>query len=280
MSKTAETGLLAIDLGSSLIKLGWFAPTADCESAKASTLFPIAAPKLPHPEENLAVAHRGNEPNAWTSEIRAWRESFPLGEVPILLASVRTELIPQVESIFDKPIRALTASDLSLEVELEQPEKVGIDRLLCAVAANRIRKPDSAAIVISTGTAITINLISAEGAFQGGTIMPGLHLAAEALHAGTSSLPKLESQSLKNPPAAVGKSTHEAIEAGLFWGAVGAINQIVSHQIQATESPVEVFITGGDARLLAQHLQIAEVSIKHVPEMVLSGIAIAAEEIL
>ena len=61
---------------------------------------------------------------------------------------------------------ALAAGDLPLAVALERPDMVGIDRLLDAVAANRLRRPEAAAVLVDVGTAITVDLVAADGDFR------------------------------------------------------------------------------------------------------------------
>src|SRR4051812_37005032 len=65
---------------------------------------------------------------------------------------------------------------LPLRVALEHPERVGIDRLFNAVAANQRRKPGRPAILIDAGSAVTVDWLDEHGAFCGGTIFPGLRL--------------------------------------------------------------------------------------------------------
>ena len=62
------------------------------------------------------------------------------------------------------------------------PDMVGIDRLVDAVAVNRLRDAKRSAAIVDVGTAITVDLVSANGAFLGGAILPGIAMAARALH--------------------------------------------------------------------------------------------------
>ena len=64
--------------------------------------------------------------------------------------------------------------------------------LLAAVAANRIRTADRPAVIVDLGTAITVDLVSSDGAFQGGAILPGIEMSARALHDYTDLLPRIE----------------------------------------------------------------------------------------
>ena len=80
----------------------------------------------------------------------------------------------------DCPIRQLTYRDVPLTIRVDEPARVGIDRLLAALAADRLRQRDRAAIVVDLGTAITVDLVDADGAFAGGAILPGIATSARA----------------------------------------------------------------------------------------------------
>ena len=69
---------------------------------------------------------------------------------------------------------------MPLVIRLPRPDMVGVDRLLDALATNRLRPPGRPAIVIDVGTAITVDLLSAEGFFMGGSILPGIAMSARA----------------------------------------------------------------------------------------------------
>ena len=285
----AETGLLALDVGSSRVKLGWYPPSGACVSAALPITPPITLPiathGLPQPEETLAVTHQGVSPADLTQEIREWLEPLAWQGSRCLVASVCPEVEGTMQELLSDPMRLLTYADLPLELRVDQPDKVGIDRLLSAVAANRLRQPQQSAVVVSVGTAITVNLIAADGAFEGGAILPGLRIAASSLRAGTSTLPQLPTTTpatipatiFDAPPDAVGKSTTAAIKAGLYWGAVGAIRLLAQLQTVNNDYPPQLLVTGGDAELLAEHLVVDGTPARHVPHMVLAGIAITAE---
>ena len=134
-------------------------------------------------------------------------------------------------------------SQLPIKVDVDFPEKVGIDRLLGAVAANRLRTPGHAAITVDVGTAMTINLIDPAGVFVGGAILPGPRLMARSLHDGTAKLPRVETKSVES--AYPGKSTEAAINVGIQFALSGAVRAAVQC-IKAGGDDPEVFLTGGD----------------------------------
>lgn len=158
-------------------------------------------------------------------------------------------------------------SQLDLAVKLPHPERVGIDRLLNAKSANRFRSPQRAAVVIGLGTAVTIDLLDTEGAFVGGVIFPGLSLMTRALHEYTALLPLV---GIDNPtPDLPGRSTVEAISAGVISAVVGGVRHVLQRYTDQGWPIDKVFLTGGDSDLLAPTLaDLAE----HRPYLTLEGI--------
>ena len=169
-------------------------------------------------------------------------------------------------------LRLVTRRDLPLEVALERPDMVGIDRLLAAVGANVLRSADRPAVVVDLGTAIKVDLVSAEGTFQGGAIGPGIGMSARALHEFTDLLPLLDMHGLAQPPAALGTSTMDAMLSGLFWGAVGAARELISQFRDLSNVEPQVFLTGGAAATVAPLLAA---DCTYVPHLVTGGLALA-----
>jgi type III pantothenate kinase len=169
--------------------------------------------------------------------------------------------------------RLLTCRDVPLPIRVDAPERVGIDRLIAALAANRLRQPDRAAIIIDVGTAITVDLLEADCAFAGGAILPGIATSARALEERTDALPRVPLEILDKPPAALGKSTVHAIESGIYWGAIGAIRELISQLASPLPKPPNIFITGGASAHVAELLS-KQYSVRHMPNLVLSGVAL------
>ena len=213
------------------------------------------------------------------AKISAWLEPFDATELPRFVASVHPGATATVGEILAGDMRVLTADDLPLEVRVEHPERVGIDRLLSAVAVNRLRASEQPAIIVDLGTACTVDFLSADGAFEGGAILPGTTLTAAALHTGTATLPQLLTDNFDTPPTVVGKSTQAAIASGIYWGLVGAVRELVDRITRESAKVPQLFVTGGEASRLVAHLQSENQPPRHLPSLVLSGIAIVAEEL-
>ena len=156
-------------------------------------------------------------------------------------------------------IARLTHRDLPLTIDVDFPERVGVDRLAAAVAANVLRAPERAAIVVDSGTAITVDLVDAHGVFRGGAILPGVRLMSQSLHRQTDVLPEVTLRPGEPPPPACGRNTQAALESGLFWGLVGSVKELIAQLTREVEGPPQVLLSGGDGQLIAAVLGASHV---------------------
>jgi type III pantothenate kinase len=150
-----------------------------------------------------------------------------------------------------------------------------MDRLLNAVAAKSRIQREAPIILVDAGSAVTVDWVDETGTFRGGAIFPGFALMAKALHDYTAQLPDIGVPA-RPARALPGTNTREAIEAGVFWAVAGGVQALI-RQLEAAERAgprPAVFLTGGDASLLAE---VLESSVHIWPEMTLEGIRLAAE---
>jgi type III pantothenate kinase len=136
-----------------------------------------------------------------------------------------------------------------LKVRTKDPTEVGADRIADAVGALHLF-PDRNLIVIDFGTATTLAAVSRHREFLGGAIMPGVRLAMEALEEKTAQLPNVEIVPVE---WALGRSTVESIQSGLYWGTIGTIRELtrrLSEEAFEDETPL-VVATGGFSQLFA-----------------------------
>ncbi len=208
-----------------------------------------------------------DDPDAWKKQWDEWKlERSQEWIVAGVHPARRDALVAWLKGRADS-VRVLSSvKDLSITVEVEHPEKVGVDRLLNAVAANRRRQENVAAILIDAGSAVTVDYLDANGAFRGGTIFPGFRLMAQALHEHTALLPIVEIDASILPP---GTSTVHAIQAGVFHAVLGGIERLIAEYQHRYSTAFEIFLTGGDAKSLAPRMRH---SVHHWPEMTLEGI--------
>jgi len=147
-----------------------------------------------------------------------------------------------------QPLIVDAGVDLPIRLDVDEPLTVGADRIVNTLAASRLFGAD--AIVVDLGTATTFDCITADGAFLGGVIAPGLRVSAETLTRRTSKLPATE---LVAPARVIGRRTEECIQAGVMFGAAEAIDGIVRRIKRSWPRRVTpiVIATGGFAETIA-----------------------------
>jgi type III pantothenate kinase len=147
-----------------------------------------------------------------------------------------------------------TASQVPVPCDVEGADTGGADRALAVAAAIRLMPAGRPGLVILCGTAITVERISGDGVWQGGSIAPGLGTSARALHLLTAQLPLIDFRTidLDHPPAAWGRGTLASLEAGVFWGTVGAVRELIARQAEDLGAEPWVLWTGGDAPALSR----------------------------
>jgi len=177
----------------------------------------------------------------------------------------------QLESLFSVAVITInSALRLPFQLDYATPHTFGADRIaLCAWSRHLFG--DQPVIAVDIGTAITFDVLDAEGNYRGGLIMPGIDMMAGALNSRTAQLPLV---GIDKPESLLGRSTIECIRNGIFWGAVrqisGLIDAIGAELLgESKAAPVEVLVTGGNSRIIAPEIG----SITRLDELaVLSGI--------
>lgn len=190
----------------------------------------------------------------------------------VVLASVVPEKAAVLRGFFRQPVVEVSHRvALGIEVDFPHPETVGADRLAnaAAVAARGDRLP---VIVVDFGTAVTFDIIARGPAYIGGVIAPGLNAMRDYLSQRTALLPEID---LKEPPAAIGRSTEEAMLSGAVHGYRGLVREILARtsaelaERDPGAGPPKIIATGGHAGLIAAGLpEIDEVS----PLLTLEGL--------
>jgi len=137
-----------------------------------------------------------------------------------------------------------------LNIAYRDPKEVGADRIADAVGAMKLF-PSRNLIVADFGTATTVCAVTKDKTFLGGNILPGVRLAMEALEMRTAQLPSVEIVPMQS---ALGTTTVESIQSGLYWSNVGMIRELVARitaQVLPEEPPL-IIGTGGFVHLFAQ----------------------------
>lgn len=251
--------LLAIDAGNTTLGIGVFRGQELVAACRIATLRERTADEYGILLSSLLAA-RGIEGR----DVRAAAVSCVVPPLaPRLEESLRTYF--RVEPLFVEPgIRT------GIAVVAENPQEVGADRIVNAVAAHaRCR---SAAIVVDFGTATTFDAISAQAEYLGGAIAPGIEIGAEALFLRAARLPRVE---IRRPPRVIGRNTVHSMQAGLVYGYVGLVRWIVARMREEIGGEARVIATGGYLDLLIEELSgcVDEA----VPHLTLEGLRLVHE---
>jgi type III pantothenate kinase len=192
-------------------------------------------------------------PDEYTLLIRSLLDAEGMSASGITGAAI-CSVVPPVTQIlsdacddsFGRPAVIVDArASLPIRLEVDEPLTVGADRIANTLAASRIWKRD--AIVVDLGTATTYDCITADGAFIGGVIQPGVRTSAETLFRRTSQLAATE---LVPPKRVIGTRTDECIRSGVLYGAADSVDGLVRRIREEWSADPIVLATGGLAEVL------------------------------
>ena len=169
----------------------------------------------------------------------------------VAIASVVPQLdhaLRQVAASFSvQPLFVDHTTDTGLKLLYHPPSALGADRIVDGVAA--MNKYGTPCIVVDFGTATTFNAINQNNEFLGGAISPGLFTCAEALFQRAAKLPRVE---FARPRDAIGSSTVEAMQSGLYYGYAGLVDGVIEHMLENMGPVSRIVATGGLAPLIAE----------------------------
>jgi type III pantothenate kinase len=244
-----KTSLVA-DVGNSRIKWGL------CSDGQVSDVVALPAERL-----------------VWQQQLGTWNIVEPHSWVLGGVHPARRDSLAQWLLERGHQVRVLDSwKDLPLRVSVEQPKRVGMDRLFNAVAALHRTPAGESAVIVDAGSAVTVDWLDERRTFRGGAIFPGFRLMAQALRDYTALLPLVEVN--QTAPPLPGTSTVAAMEAGIFWAVAGGIKAVAERLAGPSAFRPRLFLTGGDASLL---LPALDSTIQLWPEMTLEGIRLSAE---
>lgn len=170
-----------------------------------------------------------------------------------------------------EPLFVQAGIKTGLKIKYSNPKEIGADLIAAGMGAVCLF-PNQNMIIVDLGTATTLELISNENEFLGGSILPGMKFSVDALSSGTAKLPSVE---IAKPSGLYGSSTTEAIQIGLFYGTAGSIKEIChiyQKNIFKGEKPLIVG-TGGFSKVFSEYSLFDKI----VPELVLLGVNRAIE---
>jgi type III pantothenate kinase len=195
----------------------------------------------------------------------------------IVVCSVKPAWTKTIEEIakemLDEKIHVI-GKDVPLPMNLwvDEPDKVGTDRVVAASAAFDV--VGDAVVVADFGTAVTIDLVDQNGIFLGGVICPGFDLNAKALNEYTAQLPYV---TVTKPGAPYGKNTNDAINCGLYYAAVGTLQEVTRRYAEELGSWPQTIITGSGAKLIFEDCEFVD---DFVPNLVVKGVFMAYKKFI
>lgn len=171
----------------------------------------------------------------------------------IMCSTASSEASQRVEELINR--RCSRVMNLTHETPMpitlgyRTPQTLGRDRIATAVGAWSIAQGGDV-LVIDAGTAITYDLVTADGCFVGGNIAPGLRLRFKSLHEHTGRLPLVDAD---GDTPVMGYDTQTAIRSGVLLGLLGEIRSCIA-TLKMSHPGLTVFLTGGDGSLLHSRL--------------------------
>jgi type III pantothenate kinase len=250
--------LLAVDVGNTQTVLGLFAEGKLTGHWRISTDAGLTGDEL-----RVKVA------GLLGLENRSWRDVSS-----VILSSV----VPRLTSAWEDVAHAACDCDVTvvgpglktgMPIRYDNPHEVGADRIVNGVAA--FARFGGPVVVVDFGTATTIDVIDAEGAYLGGAIAPGVETSAEALFSKAARLSKVD---LEPPSAVIGTNTRMSVQAGLLLGEAAMVDGLVRRVWQELGTETPVVATGGLAESMAKLCEtITDVDV----DLTLDGLRIVHE---
>jgi type III pantothenate kinase len=260
--------IIAIDIGNTSITAGLFLNDMEAGMEKTS------GNNIEELTEVL-TNHWQRVPFAAASKDKTKRDGL------IIVASVNpkwTDIVKKIvqEKLGEKILEIGVGKNIPLPMELEvdKPEQVGVDRVMAAYAAYSV--VEAAVIVADFGTAVTVDYVDEKGVFLGGVILPGFEMSADALNRHTASLPKIGK--VKAPDGKpFGRNTQEAINNGLYFAALGGLEMITRLYAEHLGRWPQTIVTGGNMEIIRNGCDIADT---FVDDLVVKGIVLTYKKYL
>lgn len=248
--------LIALDIGNSSINVGYF-------SGSGLVVQKVDAHPLLASSEYASLLNKFiKEKNIDKTPEGIIISSVVPGHTGVLIKALKN-LAPLEPLVLGANINT------GMKFHIPNPEEVGSDRVADAVAAYELYKCPAAAV--DFGTATTVSVVDKDSTFIGGAIMPGIYLMNKALASGAS---KLSEVPLNPPGAALGIDTEQCIQSGLFYGAAGAVERLLTEMEKETGLRLKVVVTGGHSGTLSNFLK-REHDVR--PHLTLEGLKIIYE---
>jgi type III pantothenate kinase len=177
----------------------------------------------------------------------------------VIIASVVPPLDSNLAAMSERyfhraPMFVNSETDTGIKIRYDNPQQVGADRIVNAVAASL--KYGGPCVVVDLGTAITFDVVSWDSEYLGGIICPGIGIAIAGLFSKTANLPMVD---FRAPERLIGTNTVGAIQSGLYYGSIGMIDGILEHLIAELGPKTSTVATGGQAELIIRGSRFVKV---------------------
>ena len=161
-----------------------------------------------------------------------------------------------------------------MALDVDEPQNVGADRALNAIAAHEKYHADM--IVIDFGTATTLDVVDYTGAYKGGIIAPGINLSLDALVNAAAKLPRIAIEAPKGNLSVIGLTTSSQMQIGIYWGYIAMMEGLVARLKREIGRPVKVVATGGLATLFDKNSNLFDVV---EPDLTIQGLSLLHQKV-
>ena len=161
-----------------------------------------------------------------------------------------------------------------IHFDVDEPQNVGADRALNAMAAHA--KYPGELIVIDFGTATTFDLVDSSGAYKGGIIAPGINLSLDALVNAAAKLPRIAIEAPRDNLSIIGRTTQDQMLIGIYWGYVAMLEGLTERMKRELGRPATVVATGGLADLFDKHTKVFDAI---EPDLTIQGLGLLYDKV-
>jgi type III pantothenate kinase len=202
-------------------------------------------------------------------------EGFSRGDIEgVIIGTVVPRALHNLEVLSEKYFRKTPivagqgAAAWPLQLDVDEPQNVGADRALNAIAAHAKYPGDL--LIVDFGTATTFDVVSSTGAYTGGIIAPGINLSLDALVSAAAKLPRIAIEAPQGN-SVVGRTTQSQMLIGIYWGYVAMLEGLTERIKNELDRPVTVVATGGLATLFDKHTDVFDAI---EPDLTIQGLSL------
>lgn len=202
-------------------------------------------------------------------------EGFARDDVEgVIIGTVVPRALHNLQVLSEKYFRKVAviagqgAAAWPLQLDVDEPQNVGADRALNAIAAHA--KYDGNLLIIDFGTATTFDVVGPTGAYTGGIIAPGINLSLDALVDAAAKLPRIAIE-VPDTTSVIGRTTQKQMLIGIYWGYVAMLEGLTGRMKREIGRPVKVIATGGLATLFDRHTQLFDAI---EPDLTIQGLGL------